>query len=95
MVRQRLLNRFTSEPGGRNAIYLDASIGITDYYIRRRDFFTLRLSMQLPIVGAVTEALADAADEGRRRFHCNRNAVALLKYSAEIFDSIDMTQTRR
>ena len=52
MVRQRLLNRFTSEITEGNAIYrlTPLGIGITDYYIRQREFSTLRLSMQLSIV---------------------------------------------
>ena len=46
MVRQRLLNRFTSEQAEGNAIYrlTPLGIGITDYYIRQREFSTLRLS---------------------------------------------------
>ena len=38
MVRQRLLNRFTSEQAEGNAIYrlTPLGIGITDYYIRQR-----------------------------------------------------------
>ncbi|MFT3646091.1 chromosome partition protein MukF [Klebsiella pneumoniae] len=52
LVRQRLLNRFTSEITEGNAIYrlTPLGIGITDYYIRQREFSTLRLSMQLSIV---------------------------------------------
>lgn len=47
MVRQRLLNRFTSEQAEGNAIYrlTPLGIGITDYYIRQREFSTLRLSI--------------------------------------------------
>ncbi len=39
MVRQRLLNRFTSEQAEGNAIYrlTPLGIGITDYYIRQRE----------------------------------------------------------
>jgi chromosome partition protein MukF len=42
MVRQRLLNRFTSEITEGNAIYrlTPLGIGITDYYIRQREFST-------------------------------------------------------
>ncbi|MDU8416633.1 hypothetical protein RYA60_00005, partial [Pseudomonas syringae] len=52
MVRQRLLNRFVSELADGNAIYrlTPLAIGISDYYIRQREFSTLRLSMQLSIV---------------------------------------------
>ena len=95
MVRQRLLNRFTSEQAEGNAIYrlTPLGIGITDYYIRQREFSTLRLSMQLSIVAGELKRAADAADEGGDEFHWHRNVYAPLKYSvAEIFDSIDLTQ---
>ncbi len=66
MVRQRLLNRFTSEQAEGNAIYrlTPLGIGITDYYIRQREFSTLRLSMQLSIVASELKRAADAALEG-------------------------------
>ena len=95
MVRQRLLNRFTSELAEGNAIYrlTPLGIGITDYYIRQREFSTLRLSMQLSIVAGELKRAADAADEDGDEFHWHRNVYAPLKYSvAEIFDSIDLTQ---
>ncbi|MDR7341808.1 chromosome partition protein MukF [Pantoea alhagi] len=95
MVRQRLLNRFTSELADGNAIYrlTPLAIGITDYYIRQREFSTLRLSMQLSIVAQELKRAADAADEDGDEFHWHRNVFAPLKYSvAEIFDSIDLTQ---
>ncbi|RYJ16495.1 chromosome partition protein MukF [Rahnella variigena] len=95
MVRQRLLNRFVSEMADGNAIYrlTPLAIGISDYYIRQREFSTLRLSMQLSIVAQELKRAADAAEEGGDDFHWHRNVYAPLKYSvAEIFDSIDMTQ---
>ncbi|BCQ34141.1 MULTISPECIES: chromosome partition protein MukF [Erwiniaceae] len=95
MVRQRLLNRFTSEHAEGNAIYrlTPLGIGITDYYIRQREFSTLRLSLQLSIVAGELKRAADAADEDGDEFHWHRNVFAPLKYSvAEIFDSIDITQ---
>ncbi len=95
MVRQRLLNRFTSELTEGNAIYrlTPLGIGITDYYIRQREFSTLRLSMQLSVVAGELKGAADAAVEGGDEFHWHRNVFAPLKYSvAEIFDSIDLTQ---
>ncbi|WP_067702872.1 MULTISPECIES: chromosome partition protein MukF [unclassified Erwinia] len=95
MVRQRLLNRFTSEFSEGNAIYrlTPLAIGITDYYIRQREFSTLRLSMQLSIVAGELKRAADAAAENGDEFHWHRNVFAPLKYSvAEIFDSIDITQ---
>ncbi|OSM97085.1 MULTISPECIES: chromosome partition protein MukF [Lonsdalea] len=95
LVRQRLLNRFTSELADGNAIYrlTPLGIGITDYYIRQREFSALRLSMQLSIVAQELGRAAEAAEEGGDEFHWHRNVFAPLKYSvAEIFDSIDLTQ---
>ncbi|UMO89251.1 chromosome partition protein MukF [Pectobacterium sp. PL64] len=95
LVRQRLLNRFTSEQAEGNAIYrlTPLGIGITDYYIRQREFSTLRLSMQLSIVAQELSRAADAAEEDGDEFHWHRNVFAPLKYSvAEIFDSIDLSQ---
>ncbi|CDG21846.1 Chromosome partition protein mukF [Xenorhabdus poinarii G6] len=95
MVRQKLLNRFTSELAEGNAIYrlTPLGIGISDYYIRQREFSTLRLSMQLSIVANELHRAAEAAEEGGDEFHWHRNVFAPLKYSvAEIFDSIDMSQ---
>ncbi|MDX7988249.1 chromosome partition protein MukF [Xenorhabdus sp. 12] len=95
MVRQKLFNRFTSELVDGNAIYrlTPLGIGISDYYIRQREFSTLRLSMQLSIVANELHRAAEAAEEGGDEFHWHRNVFAPLKYSvAEIFDSIDMSQ---
>ncbi|MEQ2025962.1 chromosome partition protein MukF [Xenorhabdus szentirmaii] len=95
MVRQKLLNRFTSELADGNAIYrlTPLGIGISDYYIRQREFSTLRLSMQLSIVANELHRAAEAAEEDGDEFHWHRNVFAPLKYSvAEIFDSIDMSQ---
>ena len=95
LVKQRLLNRFTSELADGNAIYrlTPLGIGITDYYIRQREFSTLRLSMQLSIVAQELRSAAEAAEEGGDEYHWHRNVFAPLKYSvAEIFDSIDLTQ---
>ncbi|MCV9880358.1 chromosome partition protein MukF [Brenneria izbisi] len=95
LVRQRLLNRFTSEQAEGHAIYrlTPLGIGITDYYIRQREFSALRLSMQLSIVAQELSRAADAAQEGGDAFHWHRNVFAPLKYSvAEIFDSIDLSQ---
>lgn len=95
MVRQRLLNRFTSESAEGNAIYrlTPLAIGISDYYIRQREFSTLRLSMQLSIVAGELKSAADSAEEDGDDIHWHRHVFAPLKYSvAEIFDSIDLTQ---
>lgn len=95
MVRQRLLNRFTSELTEGNAIYrlTPLAIGITDYYIRQREFSTLRLSVQLSIVAQELERTAISAEEGGDDYFWHRNVFAPLKFSvAEIFDSIDLSQ---
>ncbi|AUH01104.1 chromosome partition protein MukF [Pectobacteriaceae bacterium C52] len=95
LVRQRLLSRFTSELADGNAIYrlTPLGIGISDYYIRQREFSALRLSMQLSLVAQELGRASDAAEEGGDEFHWHRNVYAPLKYSvAEIFDSIDLSQ---
>lgn len=62
MVKQRLFNRFTSELVEGNAIYrlTPLGIGISDYYIRQREFSSLRLSMQLSIVAGELDSRAKA-----------------------------------
>ncbi|WP_063655329.1 chromosome partition protein MukF [Candidatus Arsenophonus triatominarum] len=95
MVRQKLFNRFSSEIIEGNAIYrlTPLGIGISDYYIRQREFSSLRLSTQLSIVAGELSRAADAAEEGGDEFYWHRHVFAPLKYSvAEIFDSIDMSQ---
>lgn len=95
MVRQRLINRFVSELVEGNAIYrlTPLGIGISDYYIRQREFSTLKLSMQLAVVAHELKRAADSAEEGGDEFHWHRHVYAPLKYSvAEIFDSIDLSQ---
>ena len=95
MVKQRLFNRFTSELVEGNAIYrlTPLGIGISDYYIRQREFSSLRLSLQLSIVASELDSAASAAEEGGDAYHWHRNVFAPLKYSvAEIFDSIDLSQ---
>lgn len=95
MVKQRLFNRFTSELVEGNAIYrlTPLGIGISDYYIRQREFSSLRLSMQLSIVAGELDSAASSAEDGGDEYHWHRNVFAPLKYSvAEIFDSIDLSQ---
>lgn len=95
MVKQRLINRFTSEHADGLAIYrlTPLGIGITDYYIRQREFSTLRLSMQLSMVAQELKRAADAAEENGDELHWHRQVFAPLKYSvAEVFDSIDLSQ---
>ncbi|EFA28822.1 killing factor kicB [Haemophilus influenzae HK1212] len=52
LVKQRLLNRFSSEFTEGLAIYrlTPLGVGVSDYYIRQREFSALRLSVQLSIV---------------------------------------------
>ncbi len=95
MVRQRLLNRFMSELSEGNAIYrlTPLAMGITDYYIRQREFSSLRLSIQLSIVAQELMRAAEAAKNGGDEYHWHHHVFAPLKYSvAEIFDSIDLSQ---
>ena len=51
LVKQRLLNRFSSEFTEGLAIYrvTPLAVGIANYYIRQREFSSLRLSSQLSI----------------------------------------------
>ncbi|MGL5309972.1 MAG: chromosome partition protein MukF, partial [Plesiomonas shigelloides] len=64
LVRQRLLSRFTSEVMEGQSIYrlTPLGIGITDYYIRQREFSALRLSVQLSIVADEIQRAAEAAE---------------------------------
>ncbi|EKT58436.1 chromosome partition protein MukF [Providencia sneebia] len=95
MVRQKIFNRFASDVTEGNSIYrlTPLGIGISDYYIRQREFSTLRLSMQLSVVAGELKRAAEAAEEGGDELYWHRFVFAPLKYSvAEIFDSIDLSQ---
>lgn len=95
LVKQRFINRFTSEIADGLAIYrmTPLAIGISDYYIRQRKFSNLRLSLQLSVVANELKLIADAAIESGDEMHWHRHVFAPLKYSvAELFDSIDMSQ---
>ena len=52
MVKQRLISRFTSEINDGASIYRlsPLAVGVTDYYLRHREFSKLRLSIQLSMV---------------------------------------------
>lgn len=94
-VKQRFLNRFSSEFTEGLSIYrlTPLGVGVSDYYIRQREFSALRLSVQLSIVADEIQRASDAAEEGGDEHHWRRNVFAPLKYSvAEIFDSIDLSQ---
>lgn len=95
LVKQRFLNRFTSEFTEGLSIYrlTPLGVGIADYYIRQREFSALRLSVQLSIVADEIERASKSAEEGGDEHHWRRQVFAPLKYSvAEIFDSIDLSQ---
>lgn len=95
LVKQRLINRFTSEVADGLAIYrmTPLAIGISDYYIRQRKFSNLRLSLQLSVVANELKRIADAAIESGDEMYWHCHVFAPLKYSvAELFDSIDMSQ---
>ncbi|MCP4957365.1 chromosome partition protein MukF [Photobacterium aquimaris] len=95
LVRQRLISRFTSEVTDGASIYRlsPLALGITDYYVRQREFSTLKLSIQLAMVADEINKAATAAQEGGDEKHWRNNVHAVLKYSvAEIFDRIDLNQ---
>ena len=99
LVKQRFLNRFSSEFTEGLSIYrlTPLGVGVSDYYIRQREFSALRLSVQLSIVADEIHRASDAAEEGTAKgeneHFWRRNVFAPLKYSvAEIFDSIDLSQ---
>ncbi|WP_109059018.1 chromosome partition protein MukF [Aggregatibacter aphrophilus] len=95
LVKQRFLNRFSSEFTEGLAIYrlTPLGVGVSDYYIRQREFSALRLSVQLSIVAEEIQRASDAAEGNGDEHYWRRNVFAPLKYSvAEIFDSIDLSQ---
>lgn len=95
MVNQKLLSRFTSEITDGASIYRlsPLAVGITDYYVRHREFSKLRLSIQLSMVAGEMEKAIAAAKEGGTPAHWQKNVYGVLKYSVgEIFDQIDLNQ---
>ena len=95
LVKQRFLNRFSSEFTEGLAIYrlTPLGVGVSDYYIRQREFSALRLSVQLSIVADEIQRASNAAEEDGDEHYWRRSVFAPLKYSvAEIFDSIDLSQ---
>ncbi|AWX15402.1 condensin subunit MukF [Mergibacter septicus] len=95
LVKQNFLNRFSSEFTEGLAIYrlTPLGVGISDFYIRQREFSALRLSIQLSIVADGIQQAAEAAEVGGDEHYWRRKVFAPLKYSvAEIFDSIDLSQ---
>ncbi|MDE3943177.1 chromosome partition protein MukF [Glaesserella parasuis] len=95
LVRQRFLNRFSSEFTEGLAIYrlTPLGVGVSEYYIRQREFSTLRLSIQLSIVADEIQRASNASEEGGDERFWRNQVFAPLKFSvAEIFDSIDLSQ---
>lgn len=95
LVNQKLLSRFTSESIDGTSIYRLSSlaIGITDFYLRHRQFSGLKLSIQLAIVSDEMAKAVDAAQEGGNRSLWQKKVYGVLKYSVgEIFDQIDLSQ---
>ncbi len=95
LVRQRLISRFTSEITDGASIYRlsPLALGITDYYVRQREYSTLKLSIQLAMVADEINKAAKSAQEDGDLKHWRQNVYAVLKFSvAEIFDRIDLNQ---
>ncbi|CAH0525592.1 chromosome partition protein MukF [Vibrio hippocampi] len=95
LVKQKLLSRFTSDINEGASIYrlTPLAMGITDYYVRHREFSKLRLSIQLSMVADEMAKAAQAATDGGTPEHWRKNVFAVLKYSVgEIFDQIDLNQ---
>ncbi|NAX21143.1 chromosome partition protein MukF [Vibrio sp. V39_P1S14PM300] len=95
MVNQRLLSRFTSEVNDGASIYRlsPLAIGITDYYVRHREFSKLKLSIQLSMVADEMAKAKEAALKGGTPGHWKKNVYGVLRYSVgEIFDQIDLNQ---
>ncbi|MGF1694692.1 chromosome partition protein MukF [Vibrio kyushuensis] len=95
LVKQRLISRFTSEVTDGASIYRLSSlaIGITDYYVRHREFSKLKLSIQLSMAADEMAKASKAAHEGGNSAHWKKSVYGVLKYSVgEIFDQIDLNQ---
>ncbi|MCZ4294975.1 chromosome partition protein MukF [Vibrio sinaloensis] len=95
MVKQRLISRFTSEINDGASIYRlsPLAMGITDYYVRHREFSKLKLSIQLSMVADEMAKAIESARQGGTPEHWRKNVYGVLKYSVgEIFDQIDLNQ---
>lgn len=95
LVRQRLIRRFTSELNDGASIYRlsPLAVGITDYYVRHREFSKLKLSIQLSMVAGEMAKAKEAAVTGGDAAYWHKQVYAVLRYSvAEIFDQIDLNQ---
>lgn len=95
LVKQRLISRFTSEVTEGMSIYRlsPLAMGITDYYVRHREFSKLKLSIQLSMVADEMAKAVESAQQGGTAGHWRKNVYGVLKYSVgEIFDRIDLNQ---
>jgi chromosome partition protein MukF len=95
LVKQRLIRRFRSEITEGASIYRlsPLAIGITDYYVRHREFSKLKLSIQLSMVADEMAKAGEFAKQGGDLTHWQKKVYGVLKYSvAEIFDQIDLNQ---
>lgn len=95
LVKQRLLNRFLTDPIVEATRYRLSTLGIalSHHFMRQREFSTLRLSLQLTLVAQAIQQAAEAAEQGGDERHWRQQVFALLNYSvADIFDNIDMSQ---
>lgn len=95
LVKQRLISRFSGESTDGMNIYrlTPLAIGITDYYVRHRQFSKLKLSIQLTMVAEEIQKASQAAEKGGDAKHWRKNVFGVLKYSVgEIFDRIDLNQ---
>jgi len=95
LVSQRLISRFTSEIHSGASIYRlsPLAVGITDYYVRHREFSKLKLSIQLSMLADEMLKATEAARQDGSVEYWQKNVYGVLKYSvAEIFDQIDLNQ---
>ncbi|MFB9133763.1 chromosome partition protein MukF [Vibrio olivae] len=95
LVKQRLISRFTSEINDGASIYRlsPLAVGITDYYVRHREFSKLKLSIQLSMLAGEMAKAVEAAQQGGTAGHWKKNVYGVLRYSVgEIFDQIDLNQ---
>ncbi|MEZ8372983.1 chromosome partition protein MukF [Vibrio cyclitrophicus] len=95
LVKQKLISRFTSEITDGASIYRlsPLAIGISDYYLRHRQFSKLKLSIQLSMVADEMAKAIEAAQKGGTPGHWRKNVYGVLKHSVgEIFDQIDLNQ---
>ncbi|OBT15945.1 chromosome partition protein MukF [Vibrio sp. UCD-FRSSP16_10] len=95
LVAQRLLSRFTSEGQEGNSIYRlsPLAVGITEYYLRHRQFSKLKLSIQLTLAGKELASVVEIAERMPSIEGWRKEIYGSLKYSvAEIFDQIDLNQ---